>query len=189
MKASKGTRSILITLSIASAAVAYSFLVFVPSQKALARLRLQLREKQLQIVDADRLISVIAQTESTLKTAKIYAEQWEQDAPSEARLSDVYRQFATFADKSKVQLNGVRPQSTERLKTISQFRVALECSGSYSGLFEFIHLVESAAPALWIHQLEMDRPDPQKELIHCKLMVTIFVDNPNKIANNSEKSG
>jgi Tfp pilus assembly protein PilO len=182
-------KSVLITLVIASGAVAYSLLVFVPSQKALARLRHQLRDKQRQIVDSDRLISDIAQTEAQLKVAQDYARQWKQTAPSETRLADVYRKFAELAEVAGVEVNGIRPQSGERLKTISQYRVALDCSGPYANLFDFVHRIEESVVGLWIQQLEIDRPDPKLDLVRCKLQLIIFAENLASFTDNREKSG
>ncbi|MBM4003677.1 MAG: hypothetical protein FJ295_10380 [Planctomycetes bacterium] len=182
-------KSVLITLLIASGAVAYSLLVFVPSQKALARLRYQLREKQRQIVDSDRLISAIAQTEVQLEAAKDFARQWKQKAPTESRLADVYRKFAELAEVAGVDVNGMRPQSGERLKTVSQYRVALDCSGPYASLFDFVHQMEESVVGLWIQQLEIDRPDPKLDLVRCKLQLIIFAEHLESSADNREKSG
>jgi hypothetical protein len=182
-------RSLVITLTIACTAAAYAYFVFLPSQKDLARLRQQLRDKQQQILDSERLTSAIFHAERELAIANDFTTHWKESAPSEGQLSEVYRQFATFADESRVQLNGIRPQSSERLKEVSVFRVALDCSGSYPNLFEFIHDVEECVPALWIQQLELQRIETHKDRLQCKLTISIFVENPTAVTDIRGTSG
>ena len=182
-------RSLAITLTIGCTAVAYAYFVFLPSQRVMARLRQQIRDKQQQIFDSERLASAISHTEHELAIANNFTTQWKESAPSEGQLSEVYRQFATFADQAQVQLNGIRPQSSERLKEVSVFRVALDCTGTYPSLFEFIHCVEECVPALWIQQLEVQRIEPLKDRLQCKLMISIFVENPAGLTDIRGNSG
>ena len=174
---SKKSRGWMITMLLAGGALAYVLLVFLPGQVKVSKLRSQLREEQHFVIQADRLISTIQQTEDELAQTNRFAADWYEDAPGESELAAVYGQVTDAARQSGISLLRFEPQPAIRLATVSQISSTLIGQGTFAEVFSFLERLEQMSPSNWISQLQMREVGENGQELQCELSLTVFADN------------
>ena len=173
----KKSRGWMITMLLAGCALAYVVFVFLPGQVKVAKLRAKLREEQHFVIQADRLINTIEQTENELAQTTEFAAHWHQQAPDESELAAVYGQITDAARQSGMTLLRFEPQPAQKLATISQISSTLIGQGSFAETFDFLQRLEAMSSSNWITQLQMREAGEGGQELQCELTLTVFAGN------------
>lgn len=168
----------LITGLMASCAVAYVYLVFLPGQRSIRKTRNQLRDRQTQLLQSDRLAVPIRLAEDQLAQIERIAQRWHESAPPAAELSLVYSQISEQARRAGVGIRRLEPGSPTRLATLEQCPLELTLEGEYAQFADFLERLERLPAPLWIRNLQMQLQQKGEagETLRCELSLTIFAD-------------
>jgi len=167
----------VVTLGIAVAAAAYVLFVLLPFQKSITKLRQQLRDKQLQIVQSDQLLLPLANETQRLAEIRQHTDHWERHAPSPQELAGFYSRMSEQAHHSGIQLKKFEPsQSPRRLQSLRQYDVALSVQGDFEQLFEFLTRLEKLPQTVWPTHVRLAQPEGGGASLHCDMTLTIFGD-------------
>lgn len=169
-------RSWMVTAFLAAASVAYVALIFVPSQRSIRGLRLELGEKQQHVLQSDRLTAPIRQAELRLASTREYSTTWSQSAPRPTDLVNVYAQLTDAAKGAGVEVQRIDPQPAIELQTIGQHPVSINLSGQFPQVFDFVRRIESLPQTIWIRDLRIARSSGDSETLQIELSLTIFSD-------------
>ncbi len=192
-------RTLIVTVAVASAAVAYVIFVFLPGQKAIGRLRDEVRERREFILQSNRLVLAVQRSEEELSAARNYIQQWESAAPAEREIAQLFGTITELADNAGIVITRFDPQQPLRLETIRKVPVSLEFSGNFAQVFDFIRGVEELSANIWFDNLEIaaasnthrgqsvSQPgrkaaasaatQQNSERLHCQVVLIVFTDN------------
>lgn len=183
------SRSLMLTVVIASAAVGYVMLVFLPGQRALREARHQLTEKQHYILQADRLAFAIDRASRELEAARQLIAQWKASTASYASNADLIARLHDIATGSGVVVLRVEPADGPVRQTLRQSSITLQLRGDLPALLEFLRQVDTL-PAVWVDDLELARPrlagrsarqtaadGTSEQNLEAQITLTVFADN------------
>lgn len=173
-------RSLIITTVLATAAVAYVVLIFLPKQKAISELQAELIEKQEYILRADQLISALQLTQLELDGASAFVTDWENTAPTKDTL---FGDIESDARAAGVAMPLFDPQTVVEMETVSQVPVVIAIEGSFSEIFDFVARLEARPNTIWMEGLAVQPTEPEMiwglfplERLRCEMTLLIFAD-------------
>ncbi len=152
----KSNKSLLMTIGLTGAAVCYVAFIFMPGQRAIGKLRDELDERQQAVVDSDLLAYTIKTTETELEAAKEFAKKWQETAPREARLTELYAQITEQAATAGVKITQFDPQSIEKLSALVKVPLSLTVKGNFQQIFNFVHRIESLRETIWLEEFHLE---------------------------------
>jgi Tfp pilus assembly protein PilO len=168
----------LITGLMASCAVAYVYLVFLPGQRSIRHTRNLLRDRQTQLLQSDRLAVPIKLAEDQLMQIHRIADRWQRNTPPSEELSLVYSQISEQARRAGVAIRRLEPGAPRRLTTIEQCQLELTLEGEYVSFVDFLSRLENLPPTIWVRNLQMQLQEKGEagETLRCELSLTVFAD-------------
>lgn len=172
----------LVTGGIASVAVAYVFLAFLPSQNAIRLMHRQLREKQEDIAATNKKFASVSLTRGQLDHASAFVKQWQKDAPAQHELSRLYARASDMARLAGVRLLRLDPQAARQHALVSEYSVTVSVEGTMEGIFNFFQGVEDLPQTIWLQDIQMRKTGETGENLRCDLTLRIFGD----FADNSD---
>jgi len=178
LQANMKKRSWIITTVLAAVALAYAFLVFLPGQKAIGKLRLELQEKQQFIAQSQMVAASVEDTKKRLDDTRQFAKDWQESAPGESELSLLFGQIADAAKQSSVRTVRFDPQPVKKMDTIWKISVALGVEGSFSQVMELFRRIETLPVTIWVEDVQMEATEKDTKDVRCELNLVIFADNP-----------
>jgi len=171
------SRSLVVTIMLAAGSVAYVFFVFLPGQKAIAKLRRELDAKQQFIVDADRLANAMQLADQDLKKAQQFVEGWRRTAPDERELAPILGRVTGAAEESGVGIERLDRRGVEQYEVIGQVPVVLECEGTFRQIFDLTRRLETMPQSVWITDLRMERQSKTSGNVVAEIALAVFADN------------
>jgi Tfp pilus assembly protein PilO len=169
-------RTLVMTIGLGAAVVAYAFGVFLPGQRATAELRKQLREKRMAIMQADRLLYPIYDAETELSRAKEFLDKSKAAAPAEDEIASVMAEVHRRALATGVEVVRFEPRKPTSLETVNQHPVAVTLEGRFHAVWTFLHKLETLEAPLWISDLRVDPKEGLEDELQLELVLTVFSD-------------
>lgn len=173
---SQGPPGWLVTGGIASVALGYVFLAFLPAQKGIGTKRGELKEKQEYIARSERLATMLGVTRLQLDKTQEAVKKWKQDAPAPQQLSRVYAQVSDEARQSGVRILRLDPQPPREHSLLSENGVTVSVEGTFEGIFLFCKGVEKQPQTIWMRNVSMRRIGEDGGDLRCDMTLTIFGD-------------
>src|SRR5262245_11599083 len=99
----------LVTGLLAAVSVAYVVFVFLPLQHSIDRLQQQVQERRQQIMQAQSLVSTVAQARVRLAAAREVCQQWRGEAPRPSQLITHYASLTQKAEEAGVAIDRLDP--------------------------------------------------------------------------------
>lgn len=164
----------LITLVLGAAALAYTFLLFIPGQKSIRKLQAELREKQDFITQAAVLGTTIFETQQRVDEADKFAERWRGAAPDPTRMASVFAQVTSGAQLAGLKTLQFDPAAAHRLQTLQKLPVHMGVEGEFAEAFEFVRKLEELETPLWVEELHMEAVSENREDLQCELKMVVF---------------
>ncbi len=177
MKTHPVSRPWTILVLAAAAAGAYLCFGYLPGEASLDGLRGELAAVEESIQQAEMLAPAIEATrQQSGKTAE-YVRKWEQSAPSEDQLSELFGRINRLAEESGATTTRFEPQPPVPYDTICRLPVQMGCAGSFGQIGRFLRALECLDQTVWIGALRMEQAGENREDVHCELTLDIFADN------------
>lgn len=166
----------VVTLGISLAALAYVLFVFLPVQRAIAKLSRQLKDKRLHVIQADQLNRPLADEKLRLAEIRRHTDTWAQNAPDPQELATFYARISEQARQTDVQLVKFEPQPPRNLQTLRQYGMALSIQGDFEQLFEFMTRIEKLPQTIWPTHVSLSQPEGGAARLQCEMTLTFFGD-------------
>jgi len=170
-------RSLIISGVVASVAIAYTFLLFLPGQKSISDLRRELDEKRDFVTRNQMIATHIQSTQDDIDATQTYVDRWQARVPAPTQVTSLLGEITSAAADSGTSQLDVTPGPTERFKTIQQIPVTLAGSGSFAEVFEFVRKIEEMPQTVWIRHLSMESAGENSEALQCEIALAIFAGN------------
>jgi len=182
MKNILGKGSWAVTLPLVGVALAYLFLVYLPSQRADAELQQQLKEQQEYLAGAKAINTAMQTTVEQLQGAEAYQMRWAEHAPSERTIGALYEKMHLLARAQGVTITRFDPQAVVAHAYLVELPVSLGCTGQFAEIATFLAEIESLPEEIWVSGLRMEEMEADRQSVSCELDLVVF-------AANSENSG
>jgi Tfp pilus assembly protein PilO len=176
--AGRPVKSWMVTAALAAAAVAYVALIFVPGQRAIAKLRAEVGEKQQHVLQADGLTLPIRQAELRLASTREYSTQWHASAPGASDLVGCYSRLADEAKSAGVYVKRLDPQPAVEMQMICQHPLTITFEGTFPQVFDLVRRIEALPQTIWVRDLRVSAGDGGSETLQAEMSLTIFADRP-----------
>ena len=155
----------------------YAFFVFLPTSRAIARMRSELDEKRKFIVASQKDYTSIGGLQQDLNVTRDWVAAWKQDSPKRNNLGSFFRRVAEISRESGTQVERITPDRFEELKSLSRHPVRLVIAGRFDELFAFVAALEQMPFTVWIDRLHLQSLSEAREKLTCELSLTVFTDN------------
>lgn len=175
-KSSRGNWAI--TVPLAALAIAYIFLFFLPSRKAVGKLRADLDVKREFITQAGSLAATLETTKAELKKTLKYDAAWEEKAPSPDEFFNLFGRINALAKESGVVTTRFDPEPAIEYNTLRKTPIVVGFTGSFTRIFGFLRTIEALAPEVWVEELHLGKLDDTGANMMCTLTLGVFTDNP-----------
>src|SRR5436190_4647250 len=163
----------LVTGGMASIALAYVFLAYLPSQKAMRTMRQQLDEKRNYILEADKKYSSAPDKRYELDSARKYVKQWQTDAPDPTQADRLQSQVSQKASVAGVKVVKLQAQQSKPHGLFAEYPILVSVEGNFAGIFDFFRGVEELPQTVWLQDVKLLRPGELKGDLRCDLTLTI----------------
>jgi Tfp pilus assembly protein PilO len=165
---------ILITVALGGAVLAYAFFVFLPTQKSIRELHTELQRKQMEIVQAERLVSTTVQTGRELAETREFIGRWRETTPTAKEVMGVFAQVTQGARDSGVKTVRFDPQPQRRYETVDKLPLEMEIQGAFNQVFDFVRCLESLEAPIWVEELTLEPASENSEKLQCELKMAVF---------------
>ena len=172
---SRHWKTIVLTLG---AAGTYAFLCYLPGEAALDGLRAELAAAAESIQQAETFAPAIEATRQQTDITRQYVQKWEESAPSEDELSELFGRINRLAEQSGVTTTRFEPQPAVPYDTLCRLPVEMACAGSFAEICRFLQALERLEETIWIGELRMRQDGEDEEDLGCELTLDVFADNP-----------
>jgi len=145
-------KSLVVTIIVASIAMVYVFLFFLPGQKAIGELRGELSSKRKYVSQSKQTTSAVNDADRSLELARQFAQEFLSSNSSE----DDSASFTEAASESDVSIVRLDPQADVQMETISRSTINIECEGTFASIFELIQRLEEMPTIVWVSELNLE---------------------------------
>ena len=174
----KKPRSWILTVILSAAVLAYTFLIFVPMQRSIGKLRDELEQQRQYVIQGDCEFASYGQLEKELKQAHDYLGQWRETSSGGPDVDVLVGQISQIAAATGITIRRMSPSESVQLASVSRQSFQFDLEGSFSDLFEFLRQLEGLSGVIWSNQLHLEQREESGERLHCKLDLEVFTDNP-----------
>jgi Tfp pilus assembly protein PilO len=173
---------ILLTVVLGAATLAYTFLIFVPGQQALANVQSEIQTRQQYILQTTQVEVELAEVQQQLSAAKQYVGQQEEQLPESASLRQYTGELTTCATDSGVRIVRFSPQFQQTMPPLSRVPVFISIEGELPQIFDFARRLEELPVTIWCQQFTVENQVKESDKVRAEFELLIF-------ASNIEKSG
>ena len=173
-------RSLLISLPLAGAALAYVFLFFLPRREAMAELKREITSKQDYISEAPKLKTSIGEAQQSLATANAYNQAEAARCVPAADVTKLFGKINQLAKQSGVRTTRFEPQAAVQYQSISKVPVSVTVEGRFASIQALLYGIENLGATVWVDDLKLATGKEDRKGVECSWMLGIFVDNPEK---------
>ena len=176
MKLDPSKRNLLVTIALCGAVVAYVFLIFLPTQRSISELQLELAGHQSYIAQQQQSGATLVSLQEELNAARHFTDGWREAAPDVRRLARLNATISNCASVSSVQLIQLDPQPAEPMQKLARVPIALVCTGEFQQVFDFLRQIELLPHSIWVEEIVLTKPDDNVETVRCELALVVFAD-------------
>ena len=166
-----------LTLILLGTLGAYGFLIFVPTQRSLGRLREELEAQREYTAQAELEFASYQPLDQEFQEVSAFVQQWREVAPGEGDLPGLLGTISQFAMDAGVTLRRMNPSASVDLTTIGQDTFQFQIDGNFKQLFDFLHHLERCDAIVWFNDLQMKQSSDDSDGLQCQLDLTVFSDN------------
>ena len=173
----KNNKSWIVTATLAGGALGYVFLVFLPGQHAIARLREELTAKQTFIIETDKITKSIVDAEKKLEDVDTYIKNWQEQSPAEADLAEWFGSVHQHVDESGVTVRRFEPEKIERLDDVWKMPLVVGVSGSFAQVAQMLARLEGMKGTVWLDEVTITPTKEGAKKLQVELTLALFADN------------
>lgn len=176
MKLIEKHKSLVATIAMAAASVAFVILVFLPGQTKTQAFRDQLRNKRASIAGATLLKASAARLESELQRARAFTQEWKERAPDEARMPQTFGLIYESAQQSGATISKFEPQNATTMHTIRRVPLLLTSRGTFAQISKILFSIEQLPMTIWFDSLRFTPSRENAQRIECEAKLVVFAD-------------
>ncbi len=173
----KKNKSWMVTAALAGGSLGYVFLVFLPGQHAIARLREELTAKQAFIIEADKVAESIVAAEKKLEDVDSYINNWQETSPAEADLAEWFGSVHQQVDESGVTVRRFEPKKMERLDDVWKMPLVVGASGSFAQVAQMLARMEGLKGTVWLDEVKINPTKKGEKNLQVEVTLALFADN------------
>ena len=174
---SKPKRSWLALLAMGGLLATYAYFFYLPNNRQIAELKKELAEAEKQAAGAVPLISAIDATQKQLEGTVAYNQAWEDAAPSEYQLAEVFERLHKLTRLAETETTRFEPQSAVPYETFLRIPVSMECRGDFGRLTALLGAIENMREPIWLRSVELRSTGQDNETAIAELSLDVFADN------------
>jgi Tfp pilus assembly protein PilO len=174
-------RGWVVTLSLASVAVGYLVLLYLPGHRAISQASERLEEQRQVLEQSPDLVTALNLAEQEVETAERFVTGWEENWPRTGELSQLYGELYALAEAAGAQVTRFDPEAIVCAERLLKIPLKVGCQGDFKQVFRFLAGLEGLRYEVWINDLRMQSGLEDGEYMSCELSLITF-------AGNSEKS-
>ena len=178
--------SLMITIPLVAVAAAWVFIVFLPIQKAIARIQQESDEKQQYCDRCQSLLPVLERSGHDLVNLEKMLSDRKGMTPSHREISSILAEITALANSNNIRTTHFDPEPILALDRIAQMPVSMTVTGSFPEIFAFLKQLESMKTCIWLERLEIEKTGNNGGLVSCELDMVIFMDNPENSNQTSD---
>ncbi len=171
------TQSRLILTAMAGIAAAYAYYFYLPNSREITRLQDQLAEAEHQAEQTFPIIAAIDATQKQLDAAVQYVQTWEEAAPSEDELAEVFEKIHKLTRLAETETSRFEPQQAVNYETFLRMPVSMECHGRFAQLAAVLAGLEHMQEPVWIQSIDFESTGEDSDSVHVQLSLDVFADN------------
>jgi Tfp pilus assembly protein PilO len=171
------TQSWLILAAMGGLVVAYAYFFHFPANREIAALKSRLAEAEQQAEGTVPLIAAIDATQKQLDAAVAYTQAWEEAAPSEYELAEVFERIHNLMRLAETETTRFEPQRAVPYETFLRIPVFMECRGSFAQLAAVLTGLEHMRETVWLRNVEIKSTGQDSEIARAEINLDIFADN------------
>jgi len=157
--------------------LAYAHFVYLPRSREMAEMQIELRDAEIQAEGTVPLIAAIDAAQKKLDRAAEYVQGWEDAAPSEHELAEVFERIHELTRLAETVTTRFEPQPVVRYETFLRIPVFLECRGTFGQLAAVLTGLETMAEPIWLRTIEIQSTGQAGELATAEINLDVFADN------------
>ncbi len=171
--------SLIVTIPLVAVVAAWVFLVFLPIQKAIARLQDEAKQMQQYCDRSSSLLPVLKRTGRELAGTRggIIA-HWKDTVPTRRDLPALLGKITALARSTGLRTTRFDPEPIIAHERIARVPLSMEVTGPFPRLFTFLGKLEKMPQTIWIEHLGIEKSKKDRENISCQIRLAIFMDNP-----------
>ena len=174
----KRPKSLILTVLISGAALAYAFFVFLPTQKSIASIRSELAAQRSEVLELGSLESEVVELQRRLEAVRSTIDTWKQHAPTEQETATFIGVVSQLAQQAGARMERITPRSVVKMAALRQHPADLTVEGSFGQIADFLRRLEQRPETIWITRLNLSASGEAGASVRCELSFTVFADNP-----------
>ena len=165
------------TFIMAGLAIGFGWFVFLPGQRAIAKLRQDLRDKKQAIQSADGLGGELKLVSDELQAAREFTSDWHRQSLKQGHFYDAYADISAQATRSKVTMVKFEPlAASPKLNALQPQDLAITLQGTFASVFEYLGELERQPVSTWVRQIRLQPTGEFGKNVRCEITLTIFAD-------------
>ena len=168
----------IVAVPVVAVAAAYLCFSFVPGQQAIDQLREELSAAEEFVEQVEAFGPAMEITRQECERTRTYVRAWEESAPSEEELSELFGRINLLAKASGTTTTRFDPQPPVVYDEIRRIPVLFACVGSFGQICGLLQELERLEQSVWVEELRMEGSGVDGENVQCDLTLAIFADNP-----------
>jgi hypothetical protein len=167
---------------------AYLWLVFLPGQRVISALEMELADKRAFIASGTHVSQCRVQFEGKLADLRTYCNHWQAKAYDSARLAALYGEIAELLKASGVATTHFSPGPTLKLDVLQKTSLKIECQGTFEQVASVLTRLEKMPERLWVEDVNLEtlaNSDPSSsgkgnqagQAMRCQVDLVIFAGN------------
>ena len=172
------------TAMLATLAVAYALLIFLPRQRVLAKKHRELHQRQRFIVVSERMRTALRASQLELDQLQTICRRWEPIERLRRHLPTLFARLTETASQHRLSVLQLTPGDPTPLKTIQRQPVELLLEGEFADILAYASDIDQIPEFAWVDEVAL-HPDPNdRDMIQCRMKLTVFTG----FSGSSEKS-
>jgi len=172
--ATLSSKSWIVTLPIAGAAAAYVWFFFLPTQKAIAELQLEVNEKQSFTTNRELFTSQSREAQVHFDAACEYVKRQHETLVAPADLPRLYAEIAAVAKEAGVVTTRFSPDPPMPFAQVDKYPVNLGCEGSFQQVCRLIEGLERLPYQVWYEYVTFETEGETGQTVRCELNLEVF---------------
>lgn len=168
----------IVAVPAVAVAAAYLFCSFLPGQQAIDGLRQELSAAEEFVDQVEAFGPATEITRQECERTQTYVRAWQESAPSEEELSELFGRINLLAKASGTTTTRFDPQPPVLYDEIRQTPVLFACVGSFGQVCGLLQELERLEETVWVEELRMESSGENGKNVQCDLTLAIFADNP-----------
>ncbi len=171
------TQKLLVLTAVGGIVAAYAYFYYLPGNREIADMKDQLAEAELQAAGTVPMVAALGATQEQLDVAEEHVEAWQDAAPSEHELAEVFERIHELTRLAETETTRFEPQSAISYETFLRVPVSMECQGSFTQLAAVLTGLENMREPIWLQSVEIQSTGQDGDSAKAEISLDILADN------------